>query len=162
MLGPVGGQTRVRLGVDWGRRLLKEWVRRVGGDMVWRDLSDERMTDEDVVGPSAWFAVSTFDPGGATITFIGVVPEHRGHGYGHDLVQAATSAAHGRGFEAILSDVDTLNQPMIDTMRNARPSRRGAALAHLALPGRGGDTRRLLTPMAPTTQAPAHGVHVRF
>src|SRR4029077_256353 len=26
-----------------------------------------------------------------------------------------------------------------------RPSRRGAALAHLALPGRGGDTRRLLT-----------------
>jgi ribosomal protein S18 acetylase RimI-like enzyme len=64
-------------------------------------------------------AVSTFDPGVATITFIGVVPEHRGHGYGHDLLQAGTSAAHGRGFEEMLSDVDTLNQPMIDTMRNA-------------------------------------------
>jgi RimJ/RimL family protein N-acetyltransferase len=64
-------------------------------------------------------AVSAFDPGVATITFIAVVPEHRGHGYGHDLLQAATSAAHGRGFEEILSDVDTLNQPMIDTMRNA-------------------------------------------
>ena len=48
-----------------------------------------------------------------------MVAEHRGHGYGHDLLQAATSAAHGRGFEEILSDVDTLNQPMIDTMRNA-------------------------------------------
>jgi ribosomal protein S18 acetylase RimI-like enzyme len=64
-------------------------------------------------------AVSALDPGVATITFIGVVPEHRGHGYRHDLLRAATSAAHGRGFEEILSDVDTLNQPMIDTMRNA-------------------------------------------
>ena len=35
------------------------------------------------------------------------------------LLQAATSAANGRGFEEMLSDVDTLNQPMIDTMRNA-------------------------------------------
>lgn len=46
-----------------------------------------------------------------------MVPEHQGHGYGHDLVQAGTSAARGRGFAEILPDVDTLNQPMIDTMR---------------------------------------------
>jgi ribosomal protein S18 acetylase RimI-like enzyme len=64
-------------------------------------------------------AVSTFDPGVATITFIGVIPEHRGPGYRHDLLQTATSAAHGPGFEEILCDVDTLNKPMIDTMRNA-------------------------------------------
>jgi GNAT superfamily N-acetyltransferase len=68
--------------------------------------------------PLGAVAVSTFDPGVATISFIGVVAEHRGHGYGHDLLQAATSAAHGRSFEEILSDVDTLNKPMIDTMRN--------------------------------------------
>ena len=69
--------------------------------------------------PVGMVAVSTFDPGVATVTFIGVVPEHRGHGYGHDLLQAATSAAYGRGFEEMLSDVDTLNPPMIDTMRSA-------------------------------------------
>jgi hypothetical protein len=69
--------------------------------------------------PVGMVAVSTFDPGVATVTFLGVLPEHRGHGYGHDLLQAATSAAHGRGFEEMLSDVDTLNQPMIDIMRNA-------------------------------------------
>jgi GNAT superfamily N-acetyltransferase len=49
--------------------------------------------------PVGMVAVSTFDPGVATVTFLGVVPEHRGHGYGHDLLLAATSAAHGRGFE---------------------------------------------------------------
>ena len=40
-----------------------------------------------------------------------MVPEHRGHGYGHDVLQAATSAAHGWGLEEILSDFDTLNLP---------------------------------------------------
>ena len=82
--------------------------------------SESWLVASDAAGdPVGMVAVSTFDPGVATVTFIGVVPEHRGHGYGHDLLQAATSAAHGRGFEEMLSDVDTLNQPMIDTMRSA-------------------------------------------
>src|SRR4029077_8608400 len=38
-----------------------------------------------------------------------------------------------------------------------RPSRRGAALAHLALPGRGGGTGRLVTPMATWLGAPGAG-----
>ena len=48
-----------------------------------------------------------------------MLPEHRGHQYGRDLLHAATSAAHNRGFQEMLCDVDTLNQPMINTMRNA-------------------------------------------
>jgi RimJ/RimL family protein N-acetyltransferase len=61
--------------------------------------------------------VSGFEPGVATITFIGVVPEHRGHGYSGDLLQAATAAAQARGFAEVLSDVDTLNRPMVNAMR---------------------------------------------
>ena len=105
--------------------------------------------------PVGMVAVSTFDPGVATITFIGVVPEHRGHGYGHDLLQAAHLSGPRPGLRG-----DPLRrrhaEPADDRYHaQYRPSRRGAALAHLALPGRGGNTRRPLTPMAPTTQAPA-------
>ena len=77
------------------------------------------VASEPAGDPVGMVAVSSFDPGVATVTFIGVVPEHRGRGYGHDLLQAATSAAHGRGLEEMPSDVDTLNLPMIDTMRDA-------------------------------------------
>src|SRR6476659_8072386 len=77
------------------------------------------VASEPAGDPVGMVAVSSVDPGVATLTFIGVLPEHRGHGYGHDLLQAATSAAHRRSFEEMLFDVDTLNQPMIDTMRKA-------------------------------------------
>ena len=170
---PPPGRLRFATALETGRDLYQDVMARAGRDTLdrndrwYRDHMDEAhwaaqmmeylqeedseswLVASDAAGdPVGMVAVSTFDPGVATVTFIGVVPEHRGHGYGHDLLQAATSAAHCRGFEEMLSDVDTLNQPMIDTMRKCRPSRRGAALAHLALPGRGGDTRRLLTPMA--------------
>jgi ribosomal protein S18 acetylase RimI-like enzyme len=46
------------------------------------------VASEPAGDPVGMVAVSTFDPGVATVTFIGVVPEHRGHGYGHDLLQA--------------------------------------------------------------------------
>jgi ribosomal protein S18 acetylase RimI-like enzyme len=58
-------------------------------------------------------AVSEFDePDTATIAFVGVLPQHRGNGYIHDLIAAGTAAAQQHGFTSILSDVDTLNAPM--------------------------------------------------
>ena len=141
---PPPGRLRFATLLETGRDLYRDVMARAGRDTLdrndrwYRDHMDEAhwaaqmmeylqeedsqswLVASDAAGdPVGMVAVSSFDPGVATVTFIGVVPEHRGHGYGHDLLRAATSAAHGRGFEEMLSDVDTLNQPMIDTMRSA-------------------------------------------
>ena len=141
---PPPGRLRFATVLETGRDLYQDVMARAGRDTLdrndrwyrdhmheahWAAQMMECLQEEDSQSwwvasepagdPVGMVAVSTFDPGVATVTFIGVVPEHRGHGYGHDLLQAATSAAHGRGFAEMLSDVDTLNQPMIDTMRNA-------------------------------------------
>jgi ribosomal protein S18 acetylase RimI-like enzyme len=63
--------------------------------------------------PVGMVGLSAFDEEGTgTISYIGVVPEHRGRGFGRRLLTAATAAARQRGFRQILSDVDVLNRPM--------------------------------------------------
>jgi GNAT superfamily N-acetyltransferase len=52
-----------------------------------------------------------------TIEHIGVVPEHRGHGYVDQLLRIANRAARSHGWMGMLSDVDVLNAPMIAAMR---------------------------------------------
>ena len=70
--------------------------------------------------PVGYVAVSPFhDEGTATIVHIGVVPEHRGHGYIDDLLAAGTEVAREAGFNRILSDVDVLNAPMLAAMERA-------------------------------------------
>ncbi len=55
----------------------------------------------------------------STIGHIGVVPEARGNGYVHDLLDAAAATIAGRGVASMLSDVDVLNRPMLHAMRQA-------------------------------------------
>jgi len=98
--------------------------------------------------PVGMVAVSTFDPGVATVTFIGVVPEP----WGQRLWARSAAGGDVSGPRPGLRG-DALRrrhaEPADDRYHaQCRPSRRGAALAHLALPGRGGGTGRLLTPMA--------------
>jgi ribosomal protein S18 acetylase RimI-like enzyme len=63
-------------------------------------------------------AVSAFDePETATIGHIGVLPGHRGQGYGRQLLAAGTRAAERAGYTAMLSDVDVHNGPMAAAMR---------------------------------------------
>jgi ribosomal protein S18 acetylase RimI-like enzyme len=62
-------------------------------------------------------AVGEFDPGVGTITYIGVTPEHRGHGHVDVLLKLANRTARERGFHAMLSDADTLNVPMQEAFR---------------------------------------------
>lgn len=69
--------------------------------------------------PIGYVAVSAFDADTWTIAHVGVVPEARGRGHVHDLLAAADLAARGRGFIAGLSDVDSLNAPMIAAMERA-------------------------------------------
>lgn len=67
--------------------------------------------------PVGMVGLSAFDEEGTgTISYIGVVPEHRGRGFGRRLLTAATAAARRRGFHQILSDVDVLNLPMRTAM----------------------------------------------
>ena len=52
-----------------------------------------------------------------TIHYIGVLPEHRGHGYIVDLLSAATRTMQDVGVWRIYCDTDTNNSPMIDAFR---------------------------------------------
>ena len=67
----------------------------------------------EVGEPVGMVGLSAFDEEGTgTISYIGVLPRHRGRGFGRRLLTAATAAARRRGFRQILSDVDVLNIPM--------------------------------------------------
>jgi len=67
--------------------------------------------------PIGMVGLSAFDEEDTgTIAYIGVLPDHRGRGFGRRLLMAATGAARQRGFKQILSDVDVLNTPMRTAM----------------------------------------------
>jgi RimJ/RimL family protein N-acetyltransferase len=97
----------------------------LAGEENWSNVFMSFVEDQDMwlLGvledgtPVGFVAVSAFEePDTATITFIGVHPDHRGRGYINDLLLAGTAAAQRRGFRSILSDVDTLNAPMLAAM----------------------------------------------
>jgi len=96
--------------------------RRLAGEQNWASVFMTFLADADAPmwllatlpsgQPVGIVAMSRWDDTTATITFIGVVPEQRGHGYVDDLVRAGTAAAQAAGYRATLSDADVLNGPM--------------------------------------------------
>jgi GNAT superfamily N-acetyltransferase len=52
------------------------------------------------------------NPSGPCVGFIGVVPEHRGHGYAYDLLAECTHFLAGQGAEFIAGATDQGNFPM--------------------------------------------------
>ncbi|SNS33174.1 GNAT family N-acetyltransferase [Actinacidiphila glaucinigra] len=50
--------------------------------------------------------------GDPLIGYIGVVPEHRGHGYAYDLLVEATHKLAGEGVDGIVAGTDQANTPM--------------------------------------------------
>ncbi|WP_225826159.1 GNAT family N-acetyltransferase [Streptomyces naphthomycinicus] len=52
------------------------------------------------------------NPSGPCVGFIGVVPEHRGHGYAYDLLAECTHFLAGEGAEFIAAATDQGNVPM--------------------------------------------------
>lgn len=54
-----------------------------------------------------------------TIFYLGVLPEHRGKGYGHELLAQATRILHQAGVKRILCDTAACNMPMIAVFRAA-------------------------------------------
>lgn len=65
---------------------------------------------------AGYVALGELEPGVATIVHIAVAPERRGRGYVNELLASAHSAARRRGFGVDISDVDTVNAPMIAAM----------------------------------------------
>jgi RimJ/RimL family protein N-acetyltransferase len=76
-------------------------------------------------GPRGWWRLASTPDGqlvgiavparnfeGAIIGFIGVVPEHRGAGYGRDLLAEATHILAAEGVDRIRADTDSANTPM--------------------------------------------------
>ncbi len=94
----------------------------------WAAEMTEYLVDEDahmwLIGhrddePVGYVAVVSADDWGSTIGHVGVVPQHRGHGYIHDLLTAGTTVARQSGITSMLSDVDVLNDPMLKAMQRA-------------------------------------------
>ncbi len=109
------------------------WYRTMAGERNWSGVFMTMLDEENdrslwLLGALAdgedvgFVAVNDFDDAEfgvantATVTFIGVLPEHRGNGYINDLLLGGTAAAQRSGHVAILSDVDTLNLPMHNAM----------------------------------------------
>jgi RimJ/RimL family protein N-acetyltransferase len=57
--------------------------------------------------------------GDPVIGYIGVVPEHRGHGYAYDLLVEATHMLAGEGVDRIVAGTDQANYPMAATFAKA-------------------------------------------
>lgn len=65
---------------------------------------------------AGYVGVGRFEEGVGTIAHIGVVPDRRGRGYVNELLRAANRAARAGGYRSMLSDVDTVNAPMLAAM----------------------------------------------
>lgn len=67
--------------------------------------------DGDLVGLS----VPALNYSGPVIGFIGVLPEHRGHGYAYDLLVEATHVLVANGANQVVAATDVPNTPMAAT-----------------------------------------------
>ena len=95
-----------RLGVEGAARAELEGYKSMPGDRSWWRLAYD--ADGDLIG----FAMPSANAGGPVVGYIGVVPEHRGHGYVDDLLAEITHALVETGAERIRSDTDFGNVPM--------------------------------------------------
>lgn len=106
------------------------WYRRRMSESDWASVMMTYSNDDDAPmwlegrlpdgRPIGIVAVSDFNrPHTATITYVGVLPPHRGNGYIDDLIAAGTASAGQLGFTSILSDVDVENHPMMAAMERS-------------------------------------------
>ena len=87
---------------------------------------------DGLVGPRSWWRLASTPDGrlvgiavparyfeGPIIGYIGVVPEHRGAGYGRDLLAEATHILAAEGATRIRADTDSTNTPMAAAFERA-------------------------------------------
>ena len=81
------------------------------GERGWWKLAYDK--SGDLVG----FAIPSRNNGGPVVGFLGVVPEHRGHGFADDLLAEITADLADLGAQRIAADTDATNVPMANSFR---------------------------------------------
>lgn len=98
------------------------------GPNNWAAEMTEYLTDDDAhmwlvayrhAEPVGYVNIVSVEDWGSTIGHVGVLADHRGRGYIHELLAAGTAVAQQSGITSMLSDVDVLNDPMISAMQRA-------------------------------------------
>ncbi|MEV4573434.1 GNAT family N-acetyltransferase [Nonomuraea jabiensis] len=87
--------------------------RSMRGDRSWWRLAYDK--SGDLVG----VALPSANDGGPVVGYLGVVPEHRGHGYVDDLLGEITRSHAERGVQRIVADTDSGNVPMARAFERA-------------------------------------------
>lgn len=81
----------------------------------YRSLPGERdawRVAELLDGTMVGFIIPTRTAYDASISYLGVLPEHRGHGFVHDLLAEMVHVHHGSGQDRIVGTTDAANTPM--------------------------------------------------
>ncbi|NBE99728.1 GNAT family N-acetyltransferase [Nonomuraea sp. KC401] len=91
--------------VEQAREEVRDYMSMPGERSWWRLAYDR---SGDLVG----FALPSANDGGPVVGYLGVVPEHRGHGYVDDLLAEITRFHAERGVQRIVADTDAGNAPM--------------------------------------------------
>ncbi|WP_432942204.1 GNAT family N-acetyltransferase [Kribbella sp. CA-253562] len=82
---------------------------------IYREMPGERdwwRLAYDEAGELVGFVVPSANNGGPVIGYVGVLPEHRGHGYADDLLAEGTHLLAETGAGQIRADTDLTNRPM--------------------------------------------------
>ncbi|MEV4550460.1 GNAT family N-acetyltransferase [Nonomuraea wenchangensis] len=88
--------------------------REMPGDRSWWRLAYSA-ADGSLVG----VALPSANNAGPVVGYLGVVPEHRGHGYVDDLLGEITRCHAERGVERVAADTDRGNTPMVKAFERA-------------------------------------------
>jgi len=89
---------------------------------VYRSMPGDRdwwRVAQDADGGLVGFAMPSANDGGPVVGYLGVLPEHRGHGYVDDLLAEITVILAEGGAERIRADTDLGNVPMAAAFERA-------------------------------------------
>nr|WP_238350912.1 GNAT family N-acetyltransferase [Kribbella shirazensis] len=95
-----------RLGAEGAAREELAIYKSMRGDRGWWRLA------YDEAGELVGFAIPSANAGGPVVGYLGVLPEHRGHGLSDDLLAEITHLLAETGAEQIRADTDFGNVPM--------------------------------------------------
>jgi GNAT superfamily N-acetyltransferase len=112
--GSLDANTRdtiARAGLDGYAREDLDLYKTMPGERGWWKLAYDK--SDDLVG----FAIPSRNHAGPVVGFLGVVPEHRGHGYADDLLAEITADLADLGAQRIAADTDSTNVPMANSFR---------------------------------------------
>lgn len=114
--GSLDANTRasmIRKGAEGYAREELEHIKMMPGPREWWRLACDG--DGELVG----FGIPSANANGPVVGFLGVLPEHRGHGYVDDILAEITAFLAATGAQRIVADTDITNRPMAASFERA-------------------------------------------